>query len=184
MKILQLGNPILEKKSEKVKDLKSEDVQNLIDDMLDTVISHEDHAAGLSAPQVGQLKRITLVKRYDKLENEDDANTDIGWEIMVNPEISDSSENRSVVWEGCLSVREGDLFGEVERPAEIQVNYLNRHGEKKSLRAKGFFSHLIQHEIDHLNGILFLKYVPDPTQLYTGKELDRILTKEIDTHTA
>lgn len=168
LKILQLGNPILEKKSEKVTDISDPNVQSLIDDMLELLDSIQEKSAGLSAPQVGVSKRIAICR---KLENEADISKDPIWEIMINPEIVKVSGFYSDYWEGCLSIKEGDLFGIVSRPETVWVKYYDRNGKKRSIKATGYFSHIVQHEIDHLNGVLFISYISDPRKLLTEKEL-------------
>lgn len=173
-KIIQYGNPILEQVSESVDVQIISDVQNIIDDMLDTLESVEDHSAGLSAPQVGVLKRIAICRRVDQEKIEDITKRDQKpiWEIMINPEIISKSKEQSKMYEGCLSINRGDLFGMIERPKQVEVAYLDRSGKSKKIKASGFLSHIIQHEVDHLDGILFLKYVSDPLKLLTSDELD------------
>ena len=82
------------------------------------------------------------------------------------------SKLKSIHWEGCLSVNDGDLFGKVQRSKEIEVEYIDIMGKVKKIGASDFFSHVVQHEVDHLKGILFLKYIKDPTDLYTSDELE------------
>lgn len=189
-KILQYGNPILEKISKEVTLPINNETANIINDLLDTIISISEYAAGLSAPQIGYLKRIIVCRRVD-LENniipsqnqikEKDTNTNgndnVILEVMINPVIIKKSDQISKMYEGCLSINHGDLFGEVQRPFEIEVEYYNQNNQKQSLNAKGFLSHIIQHEIDHLNGILFLKYIKDPSKLYSSEELDKLHDK-------
>ncbi len=183
LKILQYGNPILETKSEKVKEWNDPKIKQLIDDMLEVLEAHGDGGAGLSAPQVGVLKRVAICRRLDleekrdkkveAVEGESKGEVEFNpiWEIMINPEIIKKSEKKSVFWEGCLSINQGDLFGEVSRPADVTVGFMDKDGNKKSIAAKGYFSHVVQHEIDHLDGVLFLKYISDPSKLFTGEDL-------------
>ncbi len=172
-KILQYGSPILETPSTDVKDIKDAKVQNIINEMLKILKVEADRSAGLSAPQIGELLNIAICRRTD-LENSD-LNTkpeNIDWEVMVNPKIISKSKSKSTHWEGCLSINDGDLFGRVERPKEIEVEYIDITGRIKKIGAKDFFSHVVQHEVDHLHGVLFLKYIADPTELYTSDELE------------
>ncbi len=174
LKIIQIGNPILEQKAKRVEDVKSEGVQKLIDDMLDTCRANLERTAGLSAPQVGQSLAISICRRLDIDENADE------WEIMINPKIIAKSEDETIMWEGCLSIGVGDkaLYGPVARPKQITVEYLDRKGNKKQMDANDVFSHVVQHEIDHINGILFLKYVPNPDEnIWLSKDLDGYLEK-------
>ncbi len=176
LKILQIGEPILEQRASKVKqkEIKSKKIQALIDNMLDTCRANLERTAGLSAPQVGESLAISICRRLDIDENADE------WEIMINPKIIAKSEEETIMWEGCLSVGVGDraLYGPVARPAEVVVEYLDREGKKKEIEGKEVFSHVIQHELDHLEGILFLKYVPNPDEnIWLSKDLDEYLAK-------
>ena len=177
-KILQFGNQILEKPSIEVKDVLDPKIKQLVKDMVDILEAEPERSAGLSAPQVGVLLRIAICRRTDlegeiSGEFEDDKKKKVKptWEVMFNPEITYKSKESSVHWEGCLSVNHGDLFGQVERAREIEFNYMGVDGKQHNLKAIDFFSHVVQHEIDHLDGVLFLKYVDDPSKLYTGEEL-------------
>ncbi len=170
LKILQYGSPTLEKKSLKVKDVKDKKIHTLIEEMLKVLDKEKEHSAGLSAPQVGKLLRIAICRRFD-LEEESNSLDPI-WEIMINPKILSKSREMSTKWEGCLSINYGELFGEVERSNEIEVEYIDLNGKKQNIKANGFLSHIIQHEVDHLDGILFLKYIPNPLDLYTSDEVE------------
>lgn len=171
--IVQLGYPTLTKKAKKIEDFTNPKVQELIDELLETVQNAGEHAAGLAANQIGELASVTVVLRMDIMNKPDFEGDDV-WEVIANPDITKESEAQSTYWEGCLSVNNGDLFGEVTRPRRVTVEFQDRNGKKQKIKADGYFSHLLQHEIDHLNGILFTSYVTDPSKLYTGKELDEM----------
>lgn len=173
-KILQIGAPVLEQEAKQIKksEIKSPEIQGLIDDMIDTCRANIDNTAGLSAPQIGESKSISICRRFDIGED-----VDI-WEVMINPTIISNSSETTTFWEGCLSIGTGDktIYGPVARPKRVKVVYLDREGEKKSLEGEDFFSHVIQHEVDHVNGVLFLKYVPNPYKnLWLSKDLDDYL---------
>lgn len=168
-KILQFGNPILQHLSLEVSDINSSEVKEVVDKLFTALSDSGDLAAGISAPQIGILKRIAICRRMD-IEKEGEKI----WEIMINPKIIKESPEKSTNWEGCLSINYGNLFGKVTRPKKVEVEYFNLDGKKKQLSAKDYFAHIVQHEIDHLNGVLFLKYVPNPEDLYTGEELDNL----------
>lgn len=173
-KIVQLGHPALTQQAEEVEDIASTETQLLIDDLLETVKNTGESAAGLAANQIGELKQITVLVRMD-IQNKPDWDCTPVWEVLINPRIVKQSDAESTYWEGCLSVNEGDLFGEVTRPRRVTVEYFDRDGEKQVMKnIDGYFSHLVQHEIDHLNGVMFTKYVGDPSELYTGEELDEM----------
>lgn len=178
-KIVQMGNKILESPSNEA-DFNSSEVKTLISDMLEVLNEIADKSAGLSAPQIGVGLRVAICRRMD-LEakaKQEKVEPTITWEVMINPTLIEKSEKHSIYWEGCLSINEGNLFGQVSRPANVTVEYLDEKGNKKVLKAKGYFSHIVQHELDHLNGILFTKYVSDPTKLYTSEELSKLERKE------
>ncbi|MFK7840311.1 MAG: peptide deformylase [Bdellovibrionales bacterium] len=126
------------------------DVQKQMDRMLDTM--YDAPGIGLAANQVGLLNRVLVM---------DLARTDDGEEptpiCMANPEIIYESEQMSVMEEGCLSIPK--QYAEVERPAIVRVKYLNYDGKETELEAEGLLSHCVQHEIDHLNGTLFIDYL-------------------------
>ena len=171
-KIIQFQNPILEQKSKRVEDIPGKKTQKLIHDMLEILNNNPDQSAGLSAVQIGVHKRVIICRRMDLEENH--KKEEPIWEIMINPKYISRSKKTSTYWEGCLSINKGNLFGEVTRPVECSVKYQDREGESKTLLAKDYLSHIVQHEIDHLNGILFLSYIKNPDSLLTGKELDEI----------
>jgi len=120
-------------------------VAALVDDMVETMYAAP--GIGLAAPQVGVLKRV-IVLEIDREE------TKVGPLFMANPEIIDASEDDAVYNEGCLSVPEH--YADVTRPAEVTVRYLDRDGQKQELKCDGLLSTCVQHEIDHLDGILFI----------------------------
>ena len=144
--------------------------------MFEAIKNHGSGAAGLSAPQIGVLQRIAICKRVD-LETKEKKNKiddEKLWVVMINPEITNQSKELSTRWEGCLSINYGDLFGKVTRPKSVEVEYFDLKGSRKKLKAEGYFSHIVQHEMDHLNGVLFLKYISNPEELYTGEELEQM----------
>jgi len=182
LKILQYGNPNLEKPSEKVEVIKDPKVLKLIEDMLEVLDREQDHSAGLSAPQVGSNLRIVICRRMDieesivKKNEEQSIKKKVApiWEIMINPEIIYKSPEFSSKWEGCLSVNQGEIFAQVKRPKLVKIKYSSIDGTELELTADEYFSHVVQHEIDHLNGDLFLKYVSDPSQFFTAEEIENL----------
>ena len=136
-------DPVLRKISKEVKEITPR-TEILIKDMIETM--YEAKGVGLAAPQVGILKRIIIV----------DAQDDFGHRVFINPEIYDN-KGAQVGPEGCLSVP-GEQ-GEVERSQDIIVKALNEKGEEFVLEASGFLARVIQHENDHLNGILFTDHL-------------------------
>lgn len=119
---------------------------------------------GLAANQVNLLNRVLVMdlkkreeRGYEDDEPEEEGSTTDGPICMVNPEIIYESEEMSVMEEGCLSIPR--QYAEVERPKIVRVKYLDYNGKQAELEATGLLSHCVQHEIDHLNGILFIDYL-------------------------
>lgn len=174
--ILQFTDPILNKPSAKVKDFKSPELKQLIKDLVDTADHNRPITAGLAAPQIGVPLAVCVCRRVDLEKGDTKTLTKTQlWEVMVNPEIIKETRVRSIFWEGCLSVGIGDnsLFGPVDRPDEVTVRYQDALGNTKTLDVSGFFAHEVQHEKDHLNGIIFLRYVTNPTNIWKRGKLDR-----------
>jgi peptide deformylase len=119
-----------------------------MDDMLDTM--YHANGIGLAAIQIGIPKRIIVMDIAKKDEEKNPM-------YFVNPVIKNKNKDLSTYEEGCLSVP--NQFAEVDRPATCEVEYLNYHGEKKILKAEGLLATCIQHEMDHLEGILFIDYL-------------------------
>lgn len=174
--ILQFNDPILNKPSVKVKDFKSLELKQLITDLVDTADKNRAITAGLAAPQIGMSLTVCVCRRVD-LEKDDTkiiSKEDL-WEVMINPEIIKTGKVFSIFWEGCLSVGVGDdsLFGPVDRPNEVNVRYHDKNGNIKNMDVKGFFAHEVQHENDHLNGIIFLRYIANPQNIWKRGVLDK-----------
>ena len=140
-------DPILRKKSKPV-DQVDLSVKKLLDEMLKTM--YLAPGIGLAAVQVGILRRIVVID----ISKEDEKKNPL---FLINPEITYKSKNTSTYEEGCLSLP--GHFAEIERPAECQISYIDYYGIKKKLNADGLLSTCVQHEIDHLNGILFIDYL-------------------------
>ena len=145
-KILIVPDPILRKKCEPLENV-DDDARKLMSDMLETM--YKAPGIGLAAIQVGILKRIVVID-VSKEEKKNPL-------FLVNPEIIYKSKNTSVYEEGCLSLP--GQFAEIERPAECHIKYIDYNGKEKKLETKGLLATCIQHEIDHLNGILFIDYL-------------------------
>src|SRR5690606_2250369 len=127
---------------------------------------NEDISAGLASPQIGYDTRICVCRRVD-LEEKSPADPlpfEQLWEILINPKIIKSGKTKSIEWEACLSIGEGDdnIKGPVERIKNVTVEFLTPKGKTKMISARGYFSHVIQHELDHLNGVLFVTHVSNP----------------------
>ena len=146
-KIVIEPDPILRKKSDSLEKVDDE-IRKLLDDMLETMYAAP--GIGLAAVQVGILKRIIVID----ISKDEEKKTPL---FLVNPEIISRSKKTSVYEEGCLSLP--GHFAEIERPAECQVKFIDYDGKEKELVADGLLATCIQHEVDHLNGVLFIDYL-------------------------
>jgi len=146
-KILTEPDPILRKKCEPLEKVDSE-TKKLMDDMLETMYAAP--GIGLAAVQVGILKRLVVID----ISKEEEKKKPI---FLINPQIIHQSEKTSVYEEGCLSLP--GQFAEIERPAECSIKYIDYDVKEKELKSDGLLATCIQHEIDHLNGILFVDYL-------------------------
>lgn len=151
--IVTLPEPVLRRKAHPVTKFDKE-LKTLIDDMIETM--REAPGVGLAAPQIGLSERLIVVEYYEHEEDEENEENEEApkkvW-ALLNPEIVKASEEKLMGIEGCLSIP--NLVGEVERHASIQVRGLNRHGKPMKVKAEGWLARIFQHEIDHLNGVLF-----------------------------
>ena len=146
-KILTEPDPILRKKCQPLEKVDT-DIKKLMDDMLETM--YEAPGIGLAAIQVGILKRLVVI---DISKGEEKKNPI----FLINPLIVHQSKKTSVYEEGCLSLP--GQFAEIERPAECTIKYIDYHGKEKELKTDGLLATCVQHEVDHLNGILFIDYL-------------------------
>lgn len=151
-KIVTLPDPVLRRKARTVT-IFDKNLKTLVDDMVETM--REAPGVGLAAPQIGLSERLIVVEYYEHEVDEEEENEDVPKKVwaVLNPEIVKASEETLVGIEGCLSIP--NLVGEVERHAAIQVKGLNRHGKPMKIKAEGWLARIFQHEIDHLNGVLF-----------------------------
>ena len=146
-KILTIPNPVLRQISEPVKIVNSE-VKNLMDDMLETMYAAP--GIGLAAVQIGILKRVIVIDLSKDVEKKEPL-------FIVNPEITFKSKELISYEEGCLSIP--NQFAEIKRPISCRINFLDYKGKKKEINAEGLLATCIQHEIDHLNGVLFIDHL-------------------------
>ncbi|MCK8826912.1 peptide deformylase [Natroniella acetigena] len=141
LNIRELGDPVLRTEAKKVEEITAKTAK-LLDDMVETM--YDAQGVGLAAPQIGISKQIIVI--------------DIGQGVieLINPEIVESSDRTYIDQEGCLSIPEQS--GDVERAYQVKVEALNRDGEEIELEGKGLLARVLQHEIDHLAGKLFIDY--------------------------
>ena len=159
--IITEPNKILRQKSIEVESVGKEE-QKLMDDMLDTM--YDANGIGLAAIQIGIPKRIIVM---DIAKNDEKRNP----LFFVNPVIKNKNSELSTYEEGCLSVP--NYFAEIDRPKKCDVEYLDYNGEKKILNAEGLLATCIQHEMDHLEGILFIDYLSKLKKTMIVKKLSK-----------
>ncbi|HSM39843.1 MAG TPA: peptide deformylase [Afifellaceae bacterium] len=166
--IVTLPDPVLRQVSSAIETVDDE-VRRLLDDMLETM--YDAPGIGLAAIQIGVPKRIVTIdvsargrdddrtgeKAADEAPEGEDESLPAGPLFLINPVILSTSDERSVYEEGCLSIP--DYYAEVERPAEVRVRYVGYDGKEQELTAGGLLATCIQHEIDHLDGRLFIDYL-------------------------
>ncbi|MBB3262577.1 peptide deformylase [Azospirillum sp. OGB3] len=145
--ILVAPHPVLKQKAKPVDKVDAR-IAKLMDDMVETMYAAK--GIGLAAPQIGILERVIVVDVHDKDEKPNPIR-------LANPEIVWKSDETSVCEEGCLSVP--DQYAEVTRPSSVRVRYLDETNETREIEAEGMLATCIQHEIDHLNGVLFVDYL-------------------------
>jgi peptide deformylase len=160
-KILTEPDPFLRQKSVKVEEVNDE-IRSLMDDMLETM--YNAPGIGLAAIQIGVPKRVIVID----LSREDEKKNPF---YFINPEIITNSDSDATYEEGCLSVP--GQFAEINRPDKCKVKYLDYSGKKQTLDAEGLLATCIQHEIDHLEGILFIDYLSKLKKSMIVKKLSK-----------
>ncbi|MGM0545341.1 MAG: peptide deformylase [Bacteroidota bacterium] len=149
--IVTYDDEVLRQKAEPVKK-NSQELQTLIDDMFDTMYNSD--GVGLAAPQIGKLLRIFVADAASMNEDEEGSHGPLA---LINPEITFESEQKVAMEEGCLSIP--GVNATVSRPEKIVVNYLDRDFNEQELEVDGWLARVIQHEKDHLDGVLFLDHL-------------------------
>lgn len=172
--IIRLGHPALRTPADAVdlETLRDPSTQRLIDDMFETM--DEADGVGLAAPQLGLGLQLFVYFAVDS-ENPDAENEP---KVLINPGVAPESGELVYDWEGCLSIP--DLRGLVPRHLAVRVDAFNRDGEPISFRAEGYEARIVQHEFDHLNGIVFLDRMRDMRSLCFSAEWDEFMTSGDD----
>ena len=154
LEIITAPDPRLKKVSEPVAEV-DDALRALMDDMLETM--YDAPGIGLAAIQVGEPKRVLVIDLQDRESEEEEAEEIRDPHFFVNPDIYWTSDDISSYQEGCLSVPE--FFEDVERPAECKVSYLDYEGNEQDAHFTGLMATCLQHEMDHLNGVLFIDHL-------------------------
>lgn len=157
--VINIGNPIIRNGTDSVsqEEFNSPILQNIIDGMIETM--RDQNGVGIAAPQVGISKKIIVIAELTKKQLGSE-NT-IPLTVIINPVLEFISDSYETDWEGCLSIAYANLHAQVSRPSSIQVSGLDRYGQPLEFEASGFFARVIQHEIDHLEGKVFLDRLKD-----------------------
>ena len=149
--IVTFPDPFLRLKAKPVKKFDKE-LQTLIDDMFETM--RAEPGVGLAAPQIGESMRLVVIEYAEEPEDEDAPEPKPKRYVLVNPEITQKSEEMVEGMEGCLSVP--GLIGTVDRHEKVTVKALTRHGKPQKVKAEGWMARILQHELDHLDGVLYI----------------------------
>jgi peptide deformylase len=170
MRITTVGDPVLRERATEVtpEELRSPEVQQLIDALIE--MRREAGGAGLAAPQVSVSRRIAVVEVDEATRARYPYKPLVPLTVIVNPEIEPLSEEKLLINEGCLSVPR--LRGDVERHTQILVKFFDRNCERREMVVEGLTAGTFQHEVDHLDGVLFLDRA-DPRSLATWEQFER-----------
>jgi peptide deformylase len=169
LEICEVGNPILRLKAAAIADVKSNDVQKLIDCLIKAL--KQSKGVGIAAPQLGISQRLLVIAshpniRYPKAPKMEPV-------ALINPQILSHSEQIEKDWEGCLSVPR--IRGLVPRYSSIEVAYTNRYGDREITTFEGFIARIFQHEYDHLEGKVFLDRVESTLDLISESEYLKLI---------
>lgn len=169
--ICRMGNPILRKKTQEVPKnfLKTKDFGQLLEDMHDSMKHYG--GIGIAAPQIGIDWQLALIELMNFNRYGEEVSFPLT--VFINPRIEYLTTDLQGFWEGCLSVP--GLRGFVERPKKIKVTYWNQNGEEQEIIAQGFLATVLQHELDHLGGILYVDRVKDPKLLSYQEEFEEFI---------
>jgi peptide deformylase len=177
LKVARMGHPVLRTPARAIDpaDIRSPHLQTLIDDMFETM--HEYQGVGLAAPQVHQSLRLFVAGFAPGPDDDDSERRDrVPEMVLINPEITPVGDSIVEDWEGCLSIPE--IRGRVPRARQILVRGYDRRGKRFELRASGFTARVIQHETDHLDGILFFDRMRSLETLTYLEEFGRYWSRE------
>ncbi len=160
---------VIRSRSVEVSNPTSKSTQRVVTDLIDSMRHHD--LVGMAAPQIGKAVRVFVTEiRQTKLRKSDNANLD-PLKVFINPKILSVSKKAAKDWEGCGSVATANLFGMVKRPISLEIEAVDEHGMKFRLKAKNLLARVIQHELDHLNGTLFVDTADSKTYMSKSEYL-------------
>ena len=175
LKIARMGHPVLTHRAEDVGDPTARDIRRLVKDMMETM--DDGHGVGLAAPQVHVGRRVIIFKApAERTDDEADANSTSALTALINPSFEPMSDNMELGWEGCLSIP--GLTGAVPRHTRIRYRGMDNSGRSVEREASGFHARVVQHEIDHLDGVLFPMRMTDLSLLSFNEELRYFIETE------
>lgn len=161
---IQIGDPRLKAENKVINDFSDPVIKQVIQDLIDTMRAKE--LIGMAAPQIGEnWKMFVTEPRETKFRTADQVDE---LRIYINPVIVECSTEETIIYEGCGSLLNGQLFGPVRRPKEITIETFDQDGKKFRLTCDGILARVIQHEYDHLNGIEFIEKIYDYKKLMTA----------------
>jgi peptide deformylase len=171
LKVAHMGHPVLREKARPLEaaEIRSAGVQQLIDDMFDTMAEYQ--GVGLAAPQVHESVRIFVAGFAGDENDENEEENDVPHLAIINPEITIVGRDLTEDWEGCLSIP--DIRGRVPRARQIVVHGYDRNGKRIEIKASGFTARVLQHETDHLDGVLFFDRMKSLESLTFVEEFTR-----------
>ncbi|MGE3609356.1 MAG: peptide deformylase [Bacteriovoracaceae bacterium] len=171
--ICRMGNPILREKARPISQafLNSNEFTQLLEDLKDSMKHYG--GIGIAAPQIGVSLQVAIIQLEGLNRYQEEIHLPLT--IFVNPEIEVLDPTGQSFWEGCLSVP--GLRGNVERPKKVKVKYLDQRGEDQEIVAEGFLATVLQHELDHLFGILYIDRIKDMTLLSYQEEYESFILK-------
>lgn len=169
-KVARLGHPVLREKARELtrEEISTPEMRRLVRDMVETM--HEYGGVGLAAPQVHESVRLAVIQfEADNERYEGEGEQPLL--VLFNARVKVLDATLSGFWEGCLSVP--GLRGYVERPSKVEVSYLDERGKPKTMQAEGFLATVFQHELDHLDGVLYVDKIADKAKLAFIEEYGR-----------
>ena len=171
LKIAKLGHPLLVKKTKEIKDLNNNDFKKFIIDMSETMLDAD--GIGLAAPQVHLTHRMFIYRNPD-LENDDKINIS----VLINPKIENITDETEDDWEGCLSIP--GMTGLVKRYKQIKYSAIDINGNNIKGEVEGLHARIIQHEFDHLNGVLYISRLAHKSAFGYSEEIEKFWKKNND----